>query len=269
MRVMTWNLWWRFGDWKARQAAILETLRRESPDLCGLQEVWAEDPGVNLAGWLADELGMHWVYGEPSDQKRWQDRVKDPSVRFGVAVLSRWPISEQKVYDLPGDPCRPLLSTMVEAPQGTVPFITLHTSALPFGATTRRRAQLEFTARHVADLPAKEHPPVVVGDFNAEPESDEVRRFAGTLTEPVVEGQVFVDAWRWADPADPGYTWDRANPYVADWIEPSARIDYIHVLARAEGPGHIRSARRTATSAIDGVWPSDHAAVIAELSESG
>lgn len=266
MRVMTWNVWWRFGNWRGRQPAILEQLRRERPDLLGLQEVWT-DAETNQAAWLAKELGMHYAFGAPSDQQRWRDRVNDPSAGFGVAILSRWPLRDEQVFDLPQDSSRPLLSLTVDAPHATIPFLTTHLSAMPFGNSARRLAQLEFVARHAATLPVTDHPPVVVGDFNAEPESDELRRFGGHLTPPIIEGQIFVDAWRFADQHDPGHTWDRANPYVADWVEPSSRIDYIHVVARSSGPGHIRSARRSATSAIDGVWPSDHAAVIAELSE--
>jgi endonuclease/exonuclease/phosphatase family metal-dependent hydrolase len=266
MRVMTWNLWWRFGNWRERQPAILEQLRREEPDLLGLQEVWS-DPETNQASWLAKELGMHYVFGAPSDQRRWRDRVNDESAGFGVAILSRWPIRDEQVFDLPEDSSRPLLSVTIDAPHATIPFLTTHLSAMPFGNSARRLVQLEFIARHTAALPVTDHPPVVVGDFNAEPDSDELRRFGGHLTAPIVVNQVFLDAWRYADRHDPGHTWDRANPYVAGWVEPSSRIDYIHVVARSKGPGHILSARRTATAPIDGVWPSDHAAVIAELSE--
>jgi endonuclease/exonuclease/phosphatase family metal-dependent hydrolase len=264
VRVMTWNLWWRFGDWQRRRPAILETLRRERPDVCGLQEVWADDD-TNFAGWLAGELGMHWAYGPASDQKTWQSRVDDPSARIGVAVLSRWPIHHPRVYDLPEDPSRPTLSVTVAAPHATVPFVTAHTSVLPGSA--RRMVQLRWLAEHVATLPPTSHPPVVVGDLNAEPGSDEIRRFAGHLTVPFVEGQVFLDAWRFADPADPGFTWDRANPYVADWVAPSGRIDYVHVLLSGSRQGRVRAVRRAATGPVDGVWPSDHAAVVADLSD--
>jgi endonuclease/exonuclease/phosphatase family metal-dependent hydrolase len=263
---MTWNLWWRFGSWRERQPAILEQLRREEPDLVGLQEVWTDDE-TNQAAWLAKELGLHYAFGSPSDQQRWRDRVNDPSAGYGIAVLSRWPLRDEQVFDLPQDSSRPLLSVTVDAPHATIPFLTAHLSAMPFGNSARRQAQLEFIARFTATLPVTDHPPVVVGDFNAAPDSDELRRFGGHLTAPTVEGQVFIDAWRFADHHDPGHTWDRANPHVADWVEPSSRIDYIHVVARSSSPGHIRSARRAAICPIDGVWPSDHAAVIAELSE--
>ena len=61
MRVMTWNLWWRFGPWARRRQAILTALHAWQPDAVGLQEVWARGE-ENLAGWLADRLGMHWTW---------------------------------------------------------------------------------------------------------------------------------------------------------------------------------------------------------------
>lgn len=264
MRVMTWNLWWRFGDWQRRGPAIRDVLREERPDICGLQEVWA-DAGLNQAQQLADDLGMHWAFGASSDQQRWRDRIGDQTVHFGVAVLSRWPIREQRTFDLPLDPSRPALSVTIDAPHAQIPFVTAHLSVI--GGSARRLAQVEWIARHVAALPAGQHPPVVVGDFNAAPESDEIRRFGGHLTTPVVDNQVLLDAWLFAEAGDPGFTWDRANPHVAALVEPSTRIDYIHVVGRQAGPGRVRSVRRTGTAPVGGVWPSDHAAVIAELSE--
>jgi endonuclease/exonuclease/phosphatase family metal-dependent hydrolase len=65
IRVATWNLWWRFGSWRERADAIRSVLRETTPDICGLQEVWAEG-GQNLAAELADELEMHWDWvGSP------------------------------------------------------------------------------------------------------------------------------------------------------------------------------------------------------------
>ncbi|HEY1639704.1 MAG TPA: endonuclease/exonuclease/phosphatase family protein [Streptosporangiaceae bacterium] len=109
-------------------------------------------------------------------------------------------------------------------------------------------------------------PAVVTGDFNAWPDSDEVRQFGGYKTAPAVPGQVFLDAWEYADPAQPAATWDAANPYVAAGFEPSVRVDYIHLgMPGPAGPGSVSSVRRAGDGPVDGVWPSDHAAVLADL----
>jgi endonuclease/exonuclease/phosphatase family metal-dependent hydrolase len=111
-----------------------------------------------------------------------------------------------------------------------------------------------------------EFPAVVTGDFNALPDSDEVRLFSGVRTAPVVPGQVFVDAWEYAEPGEPGATWDRVNPHVAATFTPSGRVDYIHVgPPGAGGLGHVQGVRRIGAEPVGGVWPSDHAGVVAEL----
>src|SRR5229473_5288352 len=63
MRILSWNLWWRYGPWQQRREAIAATLAEVRPDLCGLQEVWGA-PGENLAADLAGRLGMHWCWAE-------------------------------------------------------------------------------------------------------------------------------------------------------------------------------------------------------------
>ena len=47
-RVVTWNLWWRFGDWARRFEVIAAELAGLAPDVVGLQEVWAT-PTENAA----------------------------------------------------------------------------------------------------------------------------------------------------------------------------------------------------------------------------
>src|SRR5690349_11538297 len=91
MRVLTWNVWWRFQDWEERGKAILTVLREEQPDIIGLQEVWGRGDD-NLAAWLADELGMHWIWAPFDPRTRWRDRAEKWGFDVGVAVLSRHPI---------------------------------------------------------------------------------------------------------------------------------------------------------------------------------
>ncbi|MFJ4472873.1 endonuclease/exonuclease/phosphatase family protein [Streptomyces sp. NPDC089424] len=269
MRVVTWNLWWRFGPWADRRKAILGTLRELRPDVVGLQEVW-EAGGENLAGWLAGELGLHWAWAPSHAPERWQRRIGDPTVGIGNAVLSRWPVTEQAVLPLPAptdvDDGRLALYTRLATPSYSVPFFTTHlTSQLHASATRCRQvgALAEFVAEHRGGTP---YPAVVTGDFNAWPDSDEIRLFGGYRTAPAVPRQVLLDAWEYADPAAPSHTWDPANPYVAAGHTPGARIDYVHVGPPGpDGLGRVRSVRRAGDGPVDGVWPSDHLAVVADL----
>ena len=97
MRVLSWNLWWRYGPWERRREAIAATLDEVRPDLCGLQEVWG-GPGENLAGELAGQLGMHWCWA-PAAKGR---GVGGDGLALGNAILSRWPIAAQAEVALPG-----------------------------------------------------------------------------------------------------------------------------------------------------------------------
>ena len=115
------------------------------------------------------------------------------------------------------------------------------------------------------DLP----PPIVLGDFNADPDSDEMRFLRG-LTALGGASVFFADCWLATggdDPAaGPGHTYARRNPYALRSREPSRRIDYIFV----RGPDRsLRGEPLAAQVALDqptaGVWPSDHFAVVADI----
>ncbi|MFH8368703.1 endonuclease/exonuclease/phosphatase family protein [Streptomyces sp. NPDC018031] len=272
LRVLTWNVWWLFGAWRERREAIAAVLREVRPDVIGLQEVWGRD-GETLAGELAARLapgGWHWTWAASDAPDRWRRRIDEPPADVGNAVLSRWPIVGREVLRLPvaggRDDGRLALHAMIDAPGARVPFFTAHLNSVPHESAVRCAQVTElagFVAAHSSDT---DFPPVVTGDFNARPESDELRLFGGHLTAPAVPGLVMVDAWAYADPGAPELTWDRANPHVAASLEPSARIDYIHVgLPGPGGAGSVRAVRRTGDAPVAGVWPSDHAAVVADL----
>ncbi|MEU5093954.1 endonuclease/exonuclease/phosphatase family protein [Streptomyces sp. NPDC020996] len=268
MRVVTWNLWWRFGPWAERQKAIRTVLRELRPDVVGLQEVWAAD-GENLAEWLAGELGLHWTWAASPASDRWQRRIGRTGVEVGNAVLSRWPVVDRAVLRLPApeevDDGRLALYARLAAPGHEVPFFTVHLTS-GRDASAVRGEQVTALARFVAAHRAGTgFPPIVTGDFNAPPDSAEIRRFTGRGAAPAVPGQVFTDAWDHAEPAAPCATWGAGNPYVESG--PGIRIDYVHVGAPAgpAGTGAVRHARRAGHGPVDGVWPSDHAAVVADV----
>jgi endonuclease/exonuclease/phosphatase family metal-dependent hydrolase len=272
IRVVTWNLWWRFGPWQQRRDAIAAVLADAQPDICGLQEVWASPDG-HLAAVLAEQLGMHWAWTPSPAPERWQQRIGDPTMQVGNAILSRWPITEQAAQPLPTDPVaddgRTVLFARIQTPSGPLPLFTTQLTST-IGQSAVRCRQVESLCRLVAAHTGPGFPPVVTGDLNAEPDADEVRLLGGHKTAPVVPGLVLVDAWSYADPPASGWTWDRRNPYVAATGEPSARIDYILVgLPTASGAGQVRSVRLIGDQPVHGVWPSDHAGVLAELQPAG
>jgi endonuclease/exonuclease/phosphatase family metal-dependent hydrolase len=266
MRIVSWNLWWRYGPWKPRQEAIASTLAETGPDVCGLQEVW-EAPGENLAAELAGQLGMHWCWAAASSGRD----EHGEKLSIGNAILSRWPIASHTQARLPAgqieDERRVAVHARIETPDGALPVFTTHLTygpGLSRVRTAQARALARFVTQHAADCA---YPPVVTGDLNAEPGSDELRLLGGLLTSPAVPGLVLIDAWRYAEPADPGFTWDHRNGYQAASVIPDSRIDYILVGLPRHRRGKVRSVQLAGTAPVDGIWPSDHFAVVADLEQ--
>jgi endonuclease/exonuclease/phosphatase family metal-dependent hydrolase len=268
---MSWNLWWRHGPWEQRQQAIAATLAEVQPDLCGFQEVWGgpgeNGPGENLAIDLAGRLGMHWCWAEAGKVR---DAGGGTELFIGNAILSRWPITTQAADALPvsvSDEARVAVHARIDTPGGALPMFTTHLT-WGLGRSALRTAQVRALARFVEDHSSGcAYPPVVTGDLNAEPGSDELRLLGGLLADPAVPGLVLLDSWRYADPGDPGFTWDLRNGYQGDSVIPDSRIDYILVGLPWRGRGRVESVRLAGNAPVAGVWPSDHFAVVADLRE--
>lgn len=268
MRLVTWNLWWRFGDPDRRRPAITAVLRKLDADLVALQEVWSLGEH-HLAAELADELDRDVAFAAVPDPSPWTDRLGDGRFGLGNAVLSRWPLRDAHVEVL--SPSHVLLSVVADTPAGSLRLVTTHLEPTPT-ASAVRVAQVRAIARHLVSVPATDLPPVVAGDLNAEPASDEVRLLEGHLTAPAEPGLLLADAWRWArEPLrSDGATWRPDNPAVAARGEPASRVDHVLLgLGRGSVPVTVREVGLLGTAAWPGpdggVWPSDHAGVVVDL----
>ena len=260
---MTWNLWWRFGDWEQRQRAIVDTIRAADADVVCLQEVWTEGDR-SLAAIIATELGYHCVCSAPIGRQE---------VGFANAVLARWPAQALADEALPRDDGTPghrrVAAAAIDTPWGTWPVASTHLEHR-FDQSITRQLQtarlLELASTWRGD-PTSDLPVVLGGDLNAVPDSDEVRLLTGRRSG--VAGIVFSDVWEQCGDGD-GATWLRENPHSADSAWPDRRIDYVMVSwPRPKPTGNPIGAWRTADGPVpvggDMVWASDHAAVIAEL----
>jgi endonuclease/exonuclease/phosphatase family metal-dependent hydrolase len=265
---MTWNLWWRFGDWERRRDPIARILDAAAPDIAGLQEVWGGST-ENQAHILAETLGMHHAWCASSAPEQFQRRAGDRTVVVGNAILSRWPIMRKSVCELPagaGDAGRTALFALIDAPFGAVPVFTTHFSSAVGGSELRCKqvgALTQFIAEETSDCANS----IVTGDLNAEPDSDEIRLFGSDQTAPPVPGMIFLDVWRFADLGARSWTWDRRNPAVFATGEPDARIDYIFLGHRTNSSlvPRVLKAWLTGNEPVNDVWPSDHAGVVAEV----
>ena len=264
VRIATWNLWGRYGPWEARAGAITETLRRIDADIVGLQEVW-EDAHRSQASELAAALG----FGEPV----YAANLERDEQRSGNAVLSRWPIGRHEVRRLPREAAgaaddegeeRLVVLAEIEGPRGPIQVFCAHLSWRGDHSGIRQ-AQVGEICGFVRECRSRTFPAVLLGDLNADPESDELRALTGQRAVPV-PGVMFRDAWTAAGNLEHGATWSNGNPFAAASLDLDRRIDHILVAApKLGGCGQPLATWIAGNEPVDGMYGSDHYAVVTEL----
>lgn len=254
IRVATLNIWNFFGPWADRAPALLSALRNIDADVIGLQEVVRAGESDHVA-WLERELGWNVVWGEAQGG-------------VGNAILTKHVIAHQETFILPHGGTqerRSIVHARVTTPAGIVPFFSTHLNYKLDEGHVRVEQARACAAFANARSEGLEFPAVMVGDFNACPESDEIRYLKGLtgLGGPCV---YFVDAFGVAG-VGPGATWSKTNPFTVPWMEPDRRIDYVFTgHPRRQSVGYVQNARVWATETMGGAHPTDHFGVVAELS---
>jgi endonuclease/exonuclease/phosphatase family metal-dependent hydrolase len=267
LRVVTFNLyhggpasglWGDDGDLERRLARVARELRALAPDVVGLQEAsWGWRRG-SVAARLAEALGLHHVWVPTTTRLLPVPLVGHliiGAMNFseGPAVLSRFPILEREVHDLPR--CvkrwdlRVLLRAEVETPAGRLDVYATHTS--------RDDCQL----RRIGELVSarRRHGAVLAADLNTTEQAPALRALR--------QATGLVDAFRAVNPSEPGFTvWQHlraAEPTV------SRRVDYILVRAGPGGEVRVHSSRvildRPEQTEQGPLWPSDHYGVVADV----
>ncbi len=257
--------------WDRRRDEVLAWLDRLDPDVVCLQEVWQDGTGSDTAGWLVEHASADWHHrfgGFAFPPEVWPDE----SLRFGSAILSRWPIDHHELIPLPVDDEHPdpfyrVQFELLHARIAGVDVFSTHLAPPPAQAYHRVREVLfiDLTIRDRAD-PAAQMPAILCGDLNAEPESDEVRFLTSTA---VLDGRstYYQDAWKVAGPGGPGWTQDPANPYLAAMHLPRKRIDYVLVgdPFRRGGAGVVERAELAFHEPITGTFASDHFGLVVDI----
>jgi endonuclease/exonuclease/phosphatase family metal-dependent hydrolase len=256
LTAMTLNIWGE-EQWQERRYAIVAWINEIRPDLVALQEIVRTRKSCE-AVWLAEETGMTATFAAAN---------KLTDHEFGNAVLSRWPILDVRSRILVDAPSpaetRGMLTVDVRANGRVVSFTSTHLSYRRTEGWIR-----EAQVREIADAVGSGRagfPPIVCGDFNARPDSTEVRFLKGLHA---FDRQSFhlTDAYEVAHPDGLGFTWSNANPFTAANNVPDRRIDYIFVgPAAKDGAGRVVDARVVCDEPRHGVWPSDHFGVAATL----
>jgi endonuclease/exonuclease/phosphatase family metal-dependent hydrolase len=137
-----------------------------------------------------------------------------------------------------------------------------------------REEQIETVDRllkaHLQKLPASPLLTLLMGDFNATPDSDEVRFLRG-LHSLAGRRTYYQDAFlcKSDGPADHGFTWSRRNPYTQRlrFLQNDRRLDYVFVSPPSrDGRGTVHDCRVVLDRPDnDGAFPSDHFGVYAEV----
>lgn len=261
LRVLTCNIWNLMGPWRERRQELVAWIDELAPDIVCLQEVLIQD-GRDQATWLAERCRTDWhVFVAGADVGN--------GIRFGNAVLSRHAIEESQLVDLPGADARDDLQRVcLHARTGGLDVYCTHLAwRFEEGAVREQQVvTIEHFVRQTLD-PDSPMPPILAGDFNADPDSAEIRFLSG-LQSLGGESTYWQDAWRIAGEG-PGLTWDNRNPFAALDMEPERRIDYVFVGWRKDsGAGRVVAAKVVCDGPLrpgSDVWPTDHLAVMAEI----
>jgi endonuclease/exonuclease/phosphatase family metal-dependent hydrolase len=162
LTIMTYNIHQGFGmDNRLDLWETADAVRQADPDILGLQEADAgrvPSMSIDEVLWLSRTLNMYSAYGPSWDSS------------YGVAVLSKYPIIQETRHLLTSaKQQRSCLEASVDLGARTLTFYSAH---LGLDSDERER-QLDEVLSHTLNAEA---PKIIVGDFNANPDSHEIGR---------------------------------------------------------------------------------------------
>ncbi len=258
LRVVNWNVWGRYRQWQERQAGIEEALFATSPDVVCLVESWSS-PETTQAEQIAQRLGVeHQLFVGDWQEEGWVS---------GIGLISRWPLSiiERQVLRGENDSgVGEVLATTIEGERGRIQFFAVMLD-YPLDASAVRQEQVRQLASLISETTRRQDLVIVCGDFNAGPDSDEIRMLTGR-TVTAAPGLVFYDAWEIAGDGTAGHTWSNRNPLAAVAMYPDRRFDYVlSAWPRLGAVGHPTYCGLLGVAPGKGLQLSDHYGVVADL----
>jgi len=265
LRLLTFNLLTlQSASGRDRHDVVRRLLPRLRPDIVALQEV-TRGPEFDQA---VDLLGPEFAI---------VDLPGSTPEGVGECLASRWPLGELSRLDRPladdGDDVHRAAAAAVEVlvppPLGPA-LVVHHKAAYQLQLEHVREAQALATARFVDELAANrpDLPVVLMGDLNASPDAASLRFLTGRQSLAGMSVR-YEDAWEAVHPDESGHTFTPGNPLVPAGqmpLERGRRIDYIMTRSGPHGPLlDVADCRLVFDQAVDGIWPSDHFGVLAEL----
>jgi endonuclease/exonuclease/phosphatase family metal-dependent hydrolase len=197
MRIMTYNI--RLGIQEGL-SPIGRIITEAQADLVALQEVgrnWSYGPEGDTASTLARLTGLEHMVHVPAIEEEHRGK---PSF-YGHALLSRWPIMDYSIVDLPqlADEPRRLLFSIIDSPSGYLKVLSTHLSH----RDTDRPAQSTDLLDRVCNWLEEDGSHFLVGDLNADPSEpwigelqtmmSDADRSAGRLTFPANAPRLRID----------------------------------------------------------------------------
>ncbi len=169
IRVLSWNIW--MGKYLPK---IIDLLKREYPDIIALQEVVQNPDGTeNTAERIAKALGYHWVFANVM-------RVPfgDTPLDWGEAVLSKYDIVSSVKHDLLTAHKRIALQADIRVGTATIHAVSTHIIHSHQQPSEEQQEQVDQLCGAVP----KDHT-VIMGDFNAVPESETIHIMKKSLVD--------------------------------------------------------------------------------------
>ena len=265
IRAATVNLFAHHGDWERRRPALRESLRALDADVLALQEAVVDRDYDMARELLGDDYEVvHQTQGLIGD-----------GTHHGASVATRWPVRAVHEVDLhltdrTWDYSCGTVVVEVESPLGRL-LVGSHGNSWAWWAERERELQAVAVVRRIEELVAQEPAHVVLGgDFNAEPHTSSMRFLTGRTSSEGVS-TAYRDAWESVHGPANGATFDPGNPLTAidePDLDRGRRIDYVLVRCGDHGPTlRIVDAGLALHEPVDGVQPSDHYGVYADLAK--
>jgi endonuclease/exonuclease/phosphatase family metal-dependent hydrolase len=204
LRIMSYNLHNGFDAYgKLDMETLAQVIENNQPDIVALQEIsrgWLISGRVDMLLWLSHRLGMPYVSGPTSD------------AFWGSAILSRYPIIQSQTYELPPRNLfllRGYTYAQIDLGQNrSINIIATHFHHVGEDSDIRF-----IQSQALVDFWKKQDNTIILGDFNAEPDSQEIGKlFAAGLVDSLA-----------AKNDSTVYTYHASNLYQ--------RIDYIWLSA--------------------------------------
>ncbi|AKG21649.1 endonuclease/exonuclease/phosphatase [Calothrix sp. 336/3] len=163
IKVATINILFKMELWDKRQDLLVSGLQATNADIIALQEV---NILGNTGDRLAEKLGMPYVY-----QVNCYESPYTGGPAYGIAILSRYPFIKQASLDLK---TQGRVAQLVQVEINNQPVIICngHYYWQP-GSCQARMEQFQLLVNWLSEL-SPELPIIMVGDFNATPDTPEI-----------------------------------------------------------------------------------------------